>query len=261
VHFFYAHKAILTGIDICFIVNYYSAVKIVFLNIWDCTNKDNVKEFIEKHAQDTDVFCLQEAYEKTKWLCKDILLNYNMVADCKYLSDTDYFPQATYLKKDTNILFSETLLLNTPGTGLALYTHIQINDRDVHICNVHGVSEPGDKLDNVGRLRQSREIIERFRSLEGIKIIGGDFNLELNTKSLKMFEESGYRNLISEYKVLTTRNKFVWERFPESKQYFSDYVFVNRGLKVKEFSVPDVEVSDHLPMILVVDLDPSISQV
>jgi len=31
---------------------------------------------------------------------------------------------------------------------------------------------------------------------------------------------------------------------------FADYVLVSQEIKVKDFHVPDVEVSDHLPMVL-----------
>jgi len=251
---FYGHKVILADVEVCFIGWYYSAMKIVYLNIWNCTNKEAAEAFLRQHSSDTDVFCLQEAYEKTKWLCKGIFSDYNILAEYKHISDSENFPQITYVRKSASILFSEALLLDTPGIGLALYSHLQIKGVDVHVCNVHGVSRPGDKLDNTSRLLQSRELIARFSHLEGLKIIGGDFNLELNTESVRMFEESGYRNLIREYKIPTTRNKYVWDRYPESKQYFSDYIFVNDKVIVKEFLVPDVEASDHLPMILTFDV-------
>lgn len=229
-------------------------MKIIFLNVWNGIKSDELKEYITQQSKDTDVFCLQEVRGTAERLLKDILLYYTVISGDKYLADNEKFSQATYTRENINILSKETLLAGVSNIGLALYTQIQIKDKSVHICNVHGVCRPDDKQDDGRRLLQSRELIDRFSSLEGLKIIGGDFNLEYNTKSVRMFEENGYRNLIRDYKIPTTRNRYAWDRYPESKQYYSDYVFVNQSSKIKEFLVPDIEVSDHLPMILTIDL-------
>jgi endonuclease/exonuclease/phosphatase family metal-dependent hydrolase len=84
----------------------------------------------------------------------------------------------------------------------------------------------------------------------GLKIIGGDLNLMPDTESVRMFAANGYRDLIAEFKIPTTRNRLVWDKFPDSKQYYSDYVFVSPEVKVREFSVPNNEISDHLPLIV-----------
>jgi len=72
----------------------------------------------------------------------------------------------------------------------------------------------------------------------------GDFNLLPETKSLIMFEDAGMKNLIKEYNITSTRNKF--KKFNKK---ISDYVFVSNNVNVSSFKVPDVLISDHLPMI------------
>ncbi len=51
-----------------------------------------------------------------------------------------------------------------------------------------------------------------------------------------------------------TRNKIGWEFFKDQegfvKQYYADYCFATSEIDVKNFEVPYVEVSDHLPLIL-----------
>ena len=75
--------------------------------------------------------------------------------------------------------------------------------------------------------------------------------LEANTKSVSLFKDNGcYIDLIKRYKILTTRNRLIWDEYPDNKQYFSDYVFVGPTVQVTEFLVPDIEISDHLPIIL-----------
>ncbi len=126
----------------------------------------------------------------------------------------------------------------------------------VTILTTHGNSQPGHKLDTPKRLEQSRKIVDFLRDRPGEKIVMGDFNLMPDTESIRMFESSGYRNLIREYKIVTTRGTRMRALFPEYEhgpygfQEFADYAFVTPGVTVRSFEVPDIPVSDHLPMIL-----------
>lgn len=70
-----------------------------------------------------------------------------------------------------------------------------------------------------------------------------------NTQSIEMFTQRGYRDLIQEFSIDTTRNHLAWNRHP-TKMYYSDYVFLNEGVTLKSFIVPKNEISDHLPMLL-----------
>jgi hypothetical protein len=67
-----------------------------------------------------------------------------------------------------------------------------------------------------------------------------------------MFKNNGYKNLIGDYQIITTRNNLAWSLYPD-KQYFADYVFASPEIKVKSFEVPNNEVSDHLPLILEIE--------
>lgn len=81
-------------------------------------------------------------------------------------------------------------------------------------------------------------------------IIGGDFNMFPENESIRMFEKNGYQDLIKNFGIKTTRNRIAWEKYPETPQYYSDYIFLKGDLQIKTFSVPENEVSDHLAMIL-----------
>jgi hypothetical protein len=229
-------------------------MKIIFLNIWNCTQKEEVLNFLKQQVIDTDVFCLQEAYEKTKWLCRDILSDFELLSDYKYINDSDDFSQATYIRRSINIISKSSSLKENPSMGLSLQTQIIFNNKVVSICNSHGVSKPGDKQDTEERIEQSQLLMDSFTKLPGLKILGGDLNLEIDTDSIKYIEKKGYRNLIRECNITTTRNKLVWDRYPDTKLYYSDYVFIDNDVLLKEFLVPEIEISDHLPLILEIEV-------
>lgn len=115
------------------------------------------------------------------------------------------------------------------------------------------MSRPTDKRDTPERFQQSQGLIEFFKDKPEQKIIGGDFNGFPSNKWLRLFQVNGYRDLIAEHKITNTRNHYVWDLYPENpKQYFSDYIFAGGAVQVQSFTVPDVEVSDHLPLILTI---------
>lgn len=138
-------------------------------------------------------------------------------------------------------------------TGLAIVTEVQVGECRVWICNVHGRSQPKEKRDDAGRIRFSNELIQYFENKEGPVVIGGDFNLFPDTQSIQMFSERGYRDLVNEFAIETTRNHLAWDRFPVKMKY-SDYIFLNDKVALTGFSVTENEVSDHLPLAISIAL-------
>ena len=238
-------------------------MKIVFLNTWSGRIGQPFFDFIKKESKDADVFCLQEVSVslnlKLDKLLKDFKGFFEIGGSLPDVGES--CGQVTFLRKSIENIKSKKILLHeieAVDIGFLLLTQFKINDTLINLGNVHGKSKPGNKLDSDIRLNQSRIILDTFKDLEGIKIIGGDFNLLPNTKSIEMFEKDGFVNLIKKYKIKTTRNSYAWERFKNRKDYvkqnFADYVFVSRDIKIKSFEVPQVMISDHNPMILEFDL-------
>jgi endonuclease/exonuclease/phosphatase family metal-dependent hydrolase len=229
-------------------------MKIVFLNTWDAKLLSALTDFISQQAQDTDIFCLQEVYDSARSLCADILPGYSEFFGYKFVAENDQPSQATYVKNNIEVVSSGKLFEGQSNTGLAVFVQLRIGMKDLYVCNFHGLSRPIDKLDSPGRLLQSQSLINHFASISGDVIIGGDFNAFPETKSITMLENSGFKNLIKDYDIKNTRNRFVWDRYPDhEKQYYSDYVFVSQNVVVKSFSVPNIEVSDHLPLIMTIE--------
>jgi hypothetical protein len=224
-------------------------MKIIFLNAWEGTNGEVLWNFIGKQKETTEVFCFMEAGKNFRLKCEKILPNYACVSAVKMMANEDGFFQSTYVKKGNEILKSEVILKDNLDTGLGLYTQIERKEGIINVVNVHGVVLPVNKLDCPKRIEQSRELIGFLAGISGPKIIGGDFNLEPETESVKMFEKHGYRNLIKEFNVDTTRNHLSWDRYP-NKQLFADYLFVSPEVKIRSFTVPKNEISDHLPLVL-----------
>lgn len=212
--------------------------------------KENITEFLKEQLQDTDIFCLQETYSDSAPLWESIFTDCRKITAEKCIILDENFAQTIYLRGDMDMFSSRILFDEERGRGLGIYAEIKYEGKILHICNFHGLAYPGDKLDTQNRLKQSQGLIDFLKEKEGSKIIGGDFNLSPETESVKMFESYGYRNLIKDFSIKNTRNRLSWEQFSGSKQYYADFAFVSSDVQVKNFSVIDNEVSDHLPLIL-----------
>ncbi len=125
------------------------------------------------------------------------------------------------------------------------YGTVVVNGRTVTIINFHGLWNGKGKTDTEDRIQQSKNILRFAMKLTGDYILCGDFNLLPDTESIKLFESHGLRNLIKEYEIISTRTSFY--KKPEKH---ADYIFVTKGVEVKDFKVLPEEISDHAPLFL-----------
>lgn len=229
-------------------------MKIIFLNTYNGKCTEPLAQFFKEHSKDTDIFCLQEVSRAAQKLCEQSLPHHRLHIGAEHPSVVGIYRQATYVNGNVKTISSKTLLAEHNETSFVTYSELEVNDQPLHVCNVHGISQPGTKRDTPERLRASTEIISFMLEKEGIKIIGGDFNLLPDTESVQLFEKHGYQNLIRDYDVPTTRNRLAWDLYPpDERQYHSNYIFTNT--QVTSFEVPtDIEISDHQPLILKVKM-------
>ena len=234
-------------------------MRIIFLNIAHGVFEKTLLDFIKTFSLNTDAFCFQEADVRVCKQIKKILPDFVLFQSCKEVSSIGLYEQASFFRKNLLVKKKKDMSDGDTRVGVANMFSLSLGLSDLYISNIHGVPRPGDKKDNLARIRQTAQIINSNSKVKGPRIIGGDFNLLPDTKSIKMFEEQGYLNLIKENKIKTTRNSHAWIQAKKlvvdgywfyGEQHFADYVFVSKDVKVKNFKVPNVEISDHLPLIL-----------
>jgi hypothetical protein len=235
-------------------------MRIIFFNIWHGQIWTGLEKFLKEQSSKTDIFCFLEVNPKLEKKLENLLGNFVAIYDkgikTVYLNGV-IDGRGIFVKNGIEVEKSEKQSLfrvYPTDVGGFLYAKLNIRGKVLFLGEVHGKASPGTKMDTSVRIKQSEKIINFFNNKKGPKIIGGDFNLNPDTKSVALFEETGYRNLIKDFKIKSTRNNISWENFKDVpgfvKQYFADYVFVSPDVKVKNFEVPYIEVSDHLPQIL-----------
>lgn len=229
-------------------------MRIIFLNSWFGKAGKPFFDFIKSESSKTDIFCFMEVSPDLYNNLSAILENFRGLYEGDlFLKETNSIcGQAVFINKKTKLISNGKVSIYRQlenDIGFVQYVELQIGDERFWLGSVHGKTRPGSKLDTPVRLNQSKTIIKFFADKKGPKVIGGDFNLLPDTKSVAMFEEAGYKNLIKDFGIKNTRNKVSWEQF-NNIQHFADYVFVSKDVKVNKFEVPYNEISDHLPQIL-----------
>lgn len=228
-------------------------IQIVSLNIWHGNLKDDLLSYIGSKKDSTAVFCFQEIDAEIYQIIRELLdSEFNLYYAQKISSET-VISTATFVRKELKVVETRTLLSDIDEVGLGLLCVVDFGKQgSFAINNIHGWARPGHKFDTEKRLEQSKSLLESTKQNQNAtNIFMGDFNLMPETESVKMFIDNGFRNLISDFNIPTTRNEAVWSRYPENKQLFADYTFVQQAEGVDyDFLVEENEVSDHLPMTL-----------
>ena len=244
-------------------------MRIIFLNSWFGKAGEPFLDFIKDESAKTDIYCLVEVSPHLYSNLSKKLPGFNGFYQKGLNSEVlkTVCGQTIFLRKDINVEKEGKITIyrqSDEDVGFMQFSELKVGKKTIWLGNVHGKSLPGDKLDTPVRLQQSGKIIDFFAQKKGLKIIGGDFNLNPDTKSIAMFEAVGYINLIKKFDIKNTRNHLSWEQAERQskeegkkffgRQHFADYVFVSPEVKIIKFEVPYSEVSDHLPQILEFDL-------
>jgi len=252
-------------------------MKIITLNTWGGrAGMEKLISFIRKHKKDTDIFCFQEIWsapheyldgQKVGGLVLDseqvmthglqeisaLLNNFTPYFNPHY---TDHYGLLMMVKNKYKVKKQgELFVYKNKGYASKAdvgnharniqYVEIEKDDKPLTVVNFHGLWNGRGKDDSDDRLLQSDNIVSYFKNVKTPVIFCGDFNLNLDTKSIMKFEEFGLRNLIREHKISSTRTSYYTK---PSK--FADYIFVTKDIKVINFSVLPDEVSDHSPLLI-----------
>jgi endonuclease/exonuclease/phosphatase family metal-dependent hydrolase len=252
-------------------------MKILCLNIWGGrAGQEKLLDFFESHRDDIDIFCLQEVwsapykdFEGTLAGGKPIdhsqILTEAVAEITKRLPNHTHYFKAQFLenyglmmliRNDITVLREGDIFVHKhkgfiPNGDIGhcarnlQYVTILENGKEVTMLNFHGLWNGQGKTDSEERLTQSRNITSFISTLTTDIILMGDLNLLPDTESLHMIEDSGLRNLITEYGIQSTRTSFY-----EKPIKIADYAFVSPGVTVLDFRVLPDEVSDHSPLLL-----------
>ncbi len=250
-------------------------MKIITLNTWGGrAGTENLLDFFTRH-HDVDVFCLQEIYSggehnKIEQMGNDGGKEYNLFSLIQQAlpgyggyfrpSLGEFYGIAMFVKNDLTVLEEgERFVCKHKGfipegnlgyhARNIQYVKIQQAGKEVYVINFHGLWTGQGKGDTEDRIDQSKKILEFTNGLTEEYVLCGDFNLNPDTESIRLFEDAGLKNLITENNITSTRTSF----YKNETEKIADYVFLSSGLEVQNFKVLPEEVSDHSAIALEIE--------
>lgn len=237
-------------------------MKLISLNIWGGRIFEPFANFLKKYSPEVDIFCFQEVFHHGKVQPGHEESKMEIFSEISRLLPTfngyQAPPEATedslaiFARRSLNIEKEGCIFALGPSEadtrtlGIPLqYLNFKDGSKGFTVCNFHGWWRSGtDKRDTTERLKQSEQVNVFLESIDGAKILCGDFNLSPDTESISILE-NGMKNLIKKYGIISTRSHF----YPKANR-FADYVLISPDINVRDFRVLDIPVSDHLPLLL-----------
>lgn len=129
---------------------------------------------------------------------------------------------------------------------------IEVGDSNLNVCNLHGIWGL-DGTDNPARLKMSEIIIKQTRGKNNV-ILAGDFNIKPKTRTIESIEKHLTNIFRDELKTTFNLARKDLENFPGYASAVVDMIFASPDLAVVKKSCPKVDVSDHLPLIIEIEV-------
>lgn len=226
--------------------------------------------------QDADILLLQEVYSGTEpelpenYRSIDVLatnLNYgyfdfqpamlDIVPEGKIESGNAIFSKYPIMRS-SNVFFTDLYRERNahdpaefPTTPRSLqYVSVDANGTDLNLFNFQGVWDLDGDNYSTQRQVMSEVIIEQIKDKEHV-ILAGDTNAKTSNKAIAEIER--YVTNVFGYDLTTSFNMKRKDN-PGYATACVDMIFVSSDIVVVDKSCPEVDISDHLPLITTVEL-------
>lgn len=242
-------------------------MKLITLNTWGGrAGWPLLKSFFEKYS-DADIFCLQEIWQtdnESLIESRDARIVIDLLERiASELPEFTYFfrPQyrgiyglATFVRKSIQVEsegelfvfkhqgFENPAAIGNHGRNIQ-YVSLKTATGLITIVNFHGLWNGRGKFDSEDRILQSTLIAQFLKNLKNPYVLAGDFNLNPDTQSFRILNDTCPKDFIAEYGVTSTRSSF----YPKPGK-FADYIMTCGRVDASEFEVVPDEVSDHLAL-------------
>lgn len=244
-------------------------IKVVTINIWQGGElMDGLLVFLK--SQDVDILILQEVYNGKNSLWDQRFRSMEVLREeLRYQYDA-FFPAFFDTNKIGNVDSGNAILSKFPivatksiffgvpykqfdnegvtdwrdqpkGMGHAL---IEIHGQKIHAYSVHGIWG-FDGEDNQRRLGMGQAIVNEIKGKEHV-VLAGDFNLQPYTKTVVGIEK--YLKNVFKNELTSTFNMKRKKNIGYATAVV-DMMFVSPGMQVGEHMCPQVDISDHLPLV------------
>ena len=250
-------------------------IKVVSINVYLGGRLwDNLTEFIIKEKP--DVLLLQEVFNSSDENLPEYYRTFNELKKLGYAfgsfeiafiydDDNGFNPEGNAVLSIFPINSSEKFLLidgdfkqnykdipeNWPNLPrIAQHCRILAKQQEINVINVQGIWDLAGDNPSENRQKMINRIIEKTKGLKNV-IIAGDTNANINNPVLndlaKLYKAVFGKELTSTFNMKRKTN-------PGYATAAVDLMFVSNEINVISKKVPQVDISDHLPIVVELEL-------
>lgn len=245
--------------------------KYLSINVWLGGKQwDDLVAFLKQ--EDADIVALQEVYNSKDPKLEKCFrtmqalnqeLRYPHTAFAVAMIDSEYnLPWGNAVLSKFPITKQEAIFFDVPfgeremkienaehAPRNMLHAAIDANGTTLNIFSIHGIwGYDGD--DNPRRLAMSDTIIQHTKNLPHV-ILSGDFNVKENTETIKNLEPC-LKNVFKGERTTSFNMRIKTDQ--RLATAVVDHLLVSPDLRVIEHRQPDVDASDHLPMVAAIEI-------
>lgn len=252
-------------------------IKYLDLNIWNGGRLfDNLLNFLKK--ENPDILSLQEVYHGTNPALEK---RYRSVTEINKLLHFPYISFAPTFKDISeginstqgNAIFSKFPIITENSFFYDTQSHeldhnkgknddwihmarnlqhvkIDLGHLILDVFNTHGIWDIHGE-DNPRRIKMSEIIIDKIKDKKNV-ILSGDFNTKEETQTISNIEK--YLTNVFKGELKSTFN-LEHKKEDGFKTAVVDMIFVSHTIKVIEHYMPQVNVSDHMPLVCILEIN------
>lgn len=125
---------------------------------------------------------------------------------------------------------------------------ILLEDKQVQLLNVHGPVDLDGLADTDRRLKMAEVIVSQITQADQV-ILAGDFNVQPATKTIRVIERYLRNVFAGELKTTFSSKRKDLTKFPGYETAVVDMMFVSESIEVVSHTCPEVDISDHFPLV------------
>jgi endonuclease/exonuclease/phosphatase family metal-dependent hydrolase len=249
-------------------------IKIISLNVWEGQLLDRAIEFFK--SEKADILLLQEVYGnnglvgedrfRTFEILKDSLgfLHANFVPGLRHRRNEGKFLQGNAILSRLPLLETDAVFFNDPFNNdfvdgpennpnfphVLQHAKITTPDGELNVFNLHGTWDLDGDNYSQKRQQMSQAIVKAVKDKPKV-ILAGDTNARPTNRAIQEIEK--YLHSVFGHELKSTFNM----KHKDDPGYATsavDMVLVSSDIKVLNKTCSDVDISDHLPLIVELEI-------
>jgi len=246
-------------------------------NFWDkliayLTKNDfdiiQLQEVCGKNSISGNINCKRDCYEELKKILREKYKSELIITQRYSSSPSSFIGNATFYKSSFALIQKSVVPfyeIATPfpsdshnfeetGRGM-LHLILKKDNKKISLLNTHFAWAKTPK-EEPHQTKQGELLLAYLKHVDAPFVLSGDFNLDPQQPTIKKINQLA-RNLVTENNITNTlnpRTHGIKQQLANGLAIAVDYIFTSKEITVKNFSIIEEDLSDHLGLKTIIEI-------